>query len=268
MKLIRLILVLIVPLLITACHDSYDQDILTSVAKQEISNTNLSQENLIAEANALALPISEVATFPDEYKEKREACVILINYLEEVNNEYILRITKEEAISLGISESIFEDCLKDIQAANKAIEYCNNNNIPIHNSNIIAESKEYIENTINNNIKHTPSTITTPMSGRIDTNSQEEGYGYLSTDGRNIKSIYFDCRSHIALIALSICTVNAFSVTYTDSIETNCFVSSRLQMPIAATGSGIVAKLGFSVSDSNGGYAIWSGSSDYYKRKD
>lgn len=61
-----------------------------------------SYSSQIEEAKALALPVDEINSIPNNIKDKRAAAVILSNYVSIKDSLYSLDISKEEAQKIGI----------------------------------------------------------------------------------------------------------------------------------------------------------------------
>ena len=77
------------------------------------------------EAIALALPDSEVATFPQKYKAQRAASVILTEYVEQKDSSFYLTISREDAKKLGVDGDLYDNVVKDLDNTNNAIKELN-----------------------------------------------------------------------------------------------------------------------------------------------
>lgn len=86
---------------------------------------NKKYKSVHEEAIALALPDSEVATFPKKYKAQRAASVILIDYIEQKDSTYYLTISREDAKKLGVDGDLYDNVVKDLDNTNNAIKELN-----------------------------------------------------------------------------------------------------------------------------------------------
>jgi hypothetical protein len=82
-------------------------------------------KSLHEEAVALALPDSEVATFPEKYKAQRAASVILTEYVEQKDSSFYLTISREDAKELGVDGDLYDNVVKDLDNTNNAIKEMN-----------------------------------------------------------------------------------------------------------------------------------------------
>ena len=82
-------------------------------------------KSLHEEAVALALPDSEVATFPEKYKAQRAASVILIDYIEQKDSTYYLTISREDAKKLGVDGDLYDNIKKSLDNTNNGIKELN-----------------------------------------------------------------------------------------------------------------------------------------------
>lgn len=86
---------------------------------------NRKYKSLHEEAIALALPDSEVATFPEKYKAQRAASVILIDYIEQKDSTYYLTISREDAKKLGVDGDLYDNIKKSLDNTNNGIKELN-----------------------------------------------------------------------------------------------------------------------------------------------
>ena len=73
----------------------------------------------------MALPDSEVATFPQKYKAQRAASVILTEYVEQKDSSFYLTISREDAKELGVDGDLYDNVVKDLDNTNNAIKEMN-----------------------------------------------------------------------------------------------------------------------------------------------
>ena len=86
---------------------------------------NKKYKSVHEEAIALALPDSEVATFPEKYKAQRAASVILTEYVEQKDSSFYLTISREDAKELGVDGDLYDNVVKDLNNTNNAIKELN-----------------------------------------------------------------------------------------------------------------------------------------------
>lgn len=86
---------------------------------------NKKYKSVHEEAIALALPDSEVATFPQKYKAQRAASVILIDYIEQKDSTYYLTISREDAKKLGVDGDLYDNIKKSLDNTNNGIKELN-----------------------------------------------------------------------------------------------------------------------------------------------
>lgn len=86
---------------------------------------NKKYKSVHEEAIALALPDSEVATFPEKYKAQRAASVILIDYIEQKDSTYYLTISREDAKKLGVDGDLYDNIKKSLDNTNNGIKELN-----------------------------------------------------------------------------------------------------------------------------------------------
>lgn len=98
-------------LLVTSCNNN--------------SLRNKKYKSVHEEAVALALPDSEVATFPEKYKAQRAASVILIDYIEQKDSTYYPTISREHAKKLGVDGDLYDKIKKSLDNTNNGIKELN-----------------------------------------------------------------------------------------------------------------------------------------------
>ena len=86
---------------------------------------NKKYKSVHEEAIALALPDSEVATFPEKYKAQRAASVILTEYVEQKDSSFYLTISREDAKELGVDGDLYDNVKKSLNNTNNAIKELN-----------------------------------------------------------------------------------------------------------------------------------------------
>ena len=102
-----------------------------------------SYSSQIEEAKALALPVDEINSIPNNIKDKRAAAVILSNYVSIKDSLYSLEISKEEAQKIGIDADLYISILEDLNNSNRAIKEARLQGKKISLPNVKEEYKEY-----------------------------------------------------------------------------------------------------------------------------
>ncbi|MBL6453232.1 hypothetical protein ABVC71_02060 [Prevotella amnii] len=176
-----------------------------------------------------------------------DANLLLAKYLvlDEDKREYSLVITKEEALGLGLTESMFDNAIKEIEETNKFI-------------------KEYDNETPNELLLTNPrqktieeSTLRASEAGVISTSDNQWGYSSFSSVTREAKGVRFLCRSAAALTPVYNCFTKWAAETKSRTAIGAIGVNTEIKVPMAVSGSQSLIRLGFKTSDSNGGTASW-----------
>lgn len=102
-----------------------------------------SYSSQIEEAKALALPVDEINSIPNNIKDKRAAAVILSNYVSIKDSLYSLEISKEEAQKIGIDADLYISIFEDLNNSNRAIKEARLQGKKISLPNVKEEYKKY-----------------------------------------------------------------------------------------------------------------------------
>lgn len=94
-------------------------------------------------SQALALPVNEINSIPNNIKDKRAAAVILSNYVSIKDSLYSLDISKEEAQKIGIDADLYISILEDLNNSNRAIKEARLQGKKISLPNVKEEYKKY-----------------------------------------------------------------------------------------------------------------------------
>lgn len=94
-------------------------------------------------SQALALPVDEINSIPNNIKDKRAAAVILSNYVSIKDSLYSLEISKEEAQKIGIDADLYISILEDLNNSNRAIKEARLQGKKISLPNVKEEYKKY-----------------------------------------------------------------------------------------------------------------------------
>lgn len=242
---------LCVSIIFSSC--SQDEDILNS---NPLSKTDLPSRSEIQESKDLAMPSYELSLLSEEVKQKRAASIILSDYIVLENNQYKLEISEKDAQKLGIKPYLYESIKNDILSTNEAIQEIMDNGDPIELCDVQAISKAYKKGELNQSDSADKYSRVAYPSGNITTSGQEDGTASFKTEYEHTK-VLFRCRTNAAPTPIYRCTVKAWGETKVGSKIGNVITTTEITVPIAASGSGIVAGLTFATSDSNGGYCFW-----------
>lgn len=220
----------------------------------------------IQQAKALALPVSELHLISDEIRQKREAAIILADYVVLKDNKYSLEISETIAKELGVPSHIYKDIANDLLYTNKIIQESLDDGEILELPDIKTISKAYkknelylYENGIDIEVKPNASQEKRRHSGYIMTNDQGNGEDSFITD-REYVSVIFRCHTAAALVPIYRCTVKAYGGTKFASKVGSLFTTTTVDVPIPASGSMVACTLTFATSDSNGGSCVWEAS--------
>ena len=112
-------------------------------AVKKYAGVDFSEVKTDEEAKALALPVDEINSIPNNIKDKRAAAVILSNYVSIKDSLYSLEISKEEAQKIGIDADLYISILEDLNNSNRAIKEARLQGKKISLPNVKEEYKEY-----------------------------------------------------------------------------------------------------------------------------
>ena len=191
--------------------------------------------------------------------QQHQAVMALFKYLRLDGTRYVLDITQDEAENLGVASEMYKVIVDQLEVENKNIaEYIEQGiqfNLPdpqrqlrnYNNEQLIRSSRGYMK-----------ARSQYKFSGRITTTGQEQGSdSFTTTTATN--SVVFRCSTTGgALIASHTCTVSAFGVKNQGAGVSSPMCSAVIELPVAGSGSGIIAKLTYQTSCPGGGYCVWS----------
>lgn len=167
-----------------------------------------------------------------------------------VDSEYKLMIGKKDAIDKGVTSEIYEQYIADLQLYNFEIQEFKKECdmfelLPVQNNS-----------DANNNII-AASDVKRP-NGAINTNDSSWGYDGFEVPF-NIDAVRFTYTPRAAPTPTFSCGVNCFGKIQGKSKLACMGINSEIELPVAASGSGIWAKLSFRTTDSKGGVCRWVG---------
>ena len=222
---------------------------------QDVVDSSIEQEEVVG-AESLGLTVEEFKAMPDEVKEKRRIGMLLLPYLQldSVLNKYVLNITKEKALDLGITEEEYEARIKEVEATNEKIESLMQKGDTIRLINPMKVLQEQ------NNLKDKRESILYEVGqqqhGNIKTNDGSFGTDCFYPEvGKN--SVVFYCITNAALCPVYTCKVYNFGAWDIKHSAGLLGTTTTLILKLFGTGSKLAADLYFCTTDSYGGTANW-----------
>lgn len=179
----------------------------------------------------------------DKKIESRYVGKAVAPHLKLKGDEYLLDLSEEEALEMGVSKRDYEYVLKELESTNKRIQ------------SVKAEYNHELELFDPQNVSKEQRQQALP-SGRITTVGQEAGHdGFVVP--RGVSQVKFSCIGNTALTPQFTCKTEVWGGTnYKTKFGSN-IVYTDIYVPLAASGSGVTAELTFKTSDSNGGKCNW-----------
>ena len=186
------------------------------------------------------------------FLESREASLVAAEYLSLVDNQYVLNLTQEEAILLGISDFDYQRITKEIKCTNAEIlKHLDDPNFIITEPNAQNEDDTEIP-LVSTRIK-TKTEVSSPRT--IQTSGQEVG-----TDGgwapMEAKEVHFNCFTYAAIAPIYQVTTKSLGHTFAKSQVGVIGKNILIVVPIAASNTDVTVT--FQTSDSNGGMCTWN----------
>lgn len=225
--------------------------IIGSSCNNEYDDTFEFKSEFNSEYNTRSLNNSEDETHP----------LIEGHYVDFINNQYVINITKEEAVERGISEESYNELLYSITAGNRIlmsiIDSCKN-----VGKQFTVSTTLYDENNSNINKQSIPrikipSESTTLPNGRITTNGQEEGRSTFAKLPINMVYVNCNCYSNAAPFPTQIVVANSWDIP-----DIKSGIGKNLTLKAKFTVTNVPGEIRYSTSDSNGGTCAWQGSKD------
>lgn len=182
------------------------------------------------------------------------------HYVEFINNQYVINITKEEAVERGISEESYDELFNSITVGNRLltaiIDSCKNTGKKVVVSTCIYDdNNEAVSKYSISRIKTRNEAMKIP-SGRITTTGQEYGkYGFFVPS--YIKSINFDCYSKAALLPMQIVIAETWDIQ-----DIKSGIGQHVTMNARFSVTNVNGGVQYATSDSNGGTCAWVGSTN------
>ncbi|WP_317574905.1 hypothetical protein [Segatella copri] len=223
--------------------------------EQNISSTASSEKNSICTASELGLSEADFSKLTPKQREQRAANIKLSEFVSLKDSVYSLTISQKEAEAMGISEEMYKNALNEMKVANEAIAKCNKEGKPITLTDVkpsIQESKKK-SNIVS---KLTSGRASGNQYGHIETYGNTEGYDAFMPR-EQISNVLFYCQSNAAITPVYTCKTYIFG-KWNYGTAVGCLgVETKVKVLLAASGSGLTAKLCFATTDSNGGRCNW-----------
>ncbi len=239
--------VFVFSLLFCAC--TQDEQALPSIASEKTSNYTAAE---------LGLSETDFLELTQTQREQRGANLKLADFVSLKDSVYSLTITQKEAEAMGISSEMYTKALNDIALANETIAKSNKEGIPISITDVKLSAQEF----------KLKKKLYSPFDTRSGNNGTNQ-YGHIETDGNSEgtdffkptiqkSQVLFKCSSKAALTPVYTCKTYVFATWNSANAIGAIGTITQVKVKLAASGSGLTAKVCFTTSDSNGGYCNWS----------
>lgn len=183
------------------------------------------------------------------------------HYVDFINNQYVINITKEEAAERGISEESYDELFNSITVGNRLL-------MSIIDSYKSAGKQFTVSTTLYDDNNSTinkysiprikdPSESGTLPNGRITTKGQEEGKSTFAKLPISMVYVNCNCYSNAALFPTQIVIANSWNIP-----DIKSGIGKNLTMKVKFSVTNVPGEIRYSTSDSNGGTCAWQGSKD------
>ena len=178
------------------------------------------------------------------------------HYVDFVNNQYEVTISKDEAIEIGISADSYDEFLELVSKTNNLIQETIEECVETSDTVIVVSNLYDTPNSyVNLPIAKTRAEPTNTMpSGTIQTNGQEEGMNPMTLP-REMKFVICDCYARAAPAAGHVVTTKVFGGT-----KVGTGIGQHTGIKVGVSASGTVGGIYYKTTDSNGGICAWMGS--------
>lgn len=188
--------------------------------------------------------------------EEEKHPLIAGHYVDFIDNQYIINISKEEAVERGISEKSYDDFLNSVTIGNRLlasiIDSCKSVGKDVMVSTCIYD--EYQNDTETISISRLKTRSESLPSGRITTTGQETGkYGFFVPI--NMKSVDFDCYSYTSPLAMQVVIAESWNIQ-----DIKSSIGQHVTMNATFSVTNVPGGVQYKTSDSNGGTCAWRGS--------
>lgn len=197
---------------------------------------------------------TEINNHITHHIEQQEASLLLLKHVYLDNSQYILDLTLEESMKLGISENSYQNALNDIININAEIQKC----LSMPNHEIILTDFQEILSPDTKSCPHPQSNIYYgELRGQICTCNIGTSDTKSVFAPSNINHIRFQCMAKSALITSITCGVYSSGQWVYRSHIGSSIININLDVPILASNCYIT--LNVATMDSNGVWANFYG---------
>lgn len=181
------------------------------------------------------------------------------HYVDFVNNQHVITITKEEAKAVGIQEDCYDELANAFVEGNRMLKELVDSCLNAGDS-VCVESGIYDFEREVNFIDRTKMRreVTAPIvqpSGTISTNGQETGsYGFSKIPWYTT-SVVCNCYSRTAFWPTQIVSTNSLGV-----VRFKLDYGQSVNITVGFAASNTAGSISYKTSDSNGGICAWQGS--------
>ena len=182
----------------------------------------------------------------------------LINdgYIDYIDNQYVIKISKRQALAKGISKDYYNELEISIAKGNemlrKIIDSCT-----AKGNTVIVESSLYSDNSKRYSLSRTLSTDPEANElprGLIVTTGQETGKAGVERLPTIMRSVKCNCLSNVALVPIQIVVASSFG---NSNIKSG--VGKNLNLHVGFPASNVPGGIEYSTTDSYGGRCAWAG---------
>lgn len=110
---------------------------------QTSENSQYISKEIISESKIKSNNYGTLDTLPEKVQRKRNASIILSEFVKVENNQYILDISKDEAKNLGVSPELYNEIKEEIAFTNNWIKKMIDNGDTVDIPDIQSLAKEY-----------------------------------------------------------------------------------------------------------------------------
>ena len=110
---------------------------------QTSENSQYISKEIISEGKIKSNNYGTLDTLPENVQRKRNASIILSEFVKIENNQYILDISKDEAKKLGVSPELYNEIKEEIAFTNNWIKKMIDNGDTVDIPDIQSLAKEY-----------------------------------------------------------------------------------------------------------------------------
>ena len=183
------------------------------------------------------------------------------NYVELIDNKYVITISEEDALEKGISRESYQEFNSSVMEMNQMLEEIIDDCLSRGNK-VIVESALYNDNS-NNYISRVKSRAETGTEsaefprGTITTNGQEYGLAGIEKIPYNMLFVNCNCYSNVAPLPSQVVVAESFGISKLVS-----GIGQSIDLKVGFDVTNVPGGIKYKTSDSNGGRCAWVGSSN------